>query len=201
MKNYTFLFFYFLVMNLPAQTAQEWFAEGKKSQAEKNHAKAVEWFEKAQTLDKKNPEIPAQLCLSLIQLARYSKAVSAAKAAQRLAPKEGKYVYYQAVALDSMGRDLDVLEVTAKALKLQSDISDLYVLRANIYLDKKEYNTAIANLNKALELDTKNGLAYMKRGYAKDRVVDSTGACADWRKALSLGVQEAQEMLDKNCKE
>ena len=201
MKNYTFLFFYFLVMNLPAQTAQEWFAEGKKSQAEKNHAKAVEWFEKAQTLDKKNPEIPAQLCLSLIQLARYSKAVSAAKVAQRLAPKEGKYVYYQAVALDSMGRDLDVLEVTAKALKLQSDISDLYVLRANIYLDKKEYNTAIANLNKALELDTKNGLAYMKRGYAKDRVVDSTGACADWRKALSLGVQEAQEMLDKNCKE
>lgn len=202
MKFYTLcLFSYFFITNLPAQTAQEWFEEGKKAQAEKNHEKAVEWFEKAYTLDKKNPEIPAQLCLSLIQLEKYGKAVSAAKSAQKLAPKEARYVYYQAVALDSMGRDMEVLDVTNKALKLQSNISDLYVLRANIYLEKKEYNTAIANLNKAIELDAKNALAYLKRAYAKDRVVDSTGACADWRKALSLGLKEAQSMIDKHCKE
>lgn len=195
------LFLGLATTTLPAQTAQELLEAGKKAHSEKNYEKALEALEKAQALDKKNPEIHAQMSLAYIQLERYGKASGAAKIAQKLNPKEARYVYYQAIALDSMRRDIEVLQVTNKALKMKDEISGLYVLRANIFLRKKEYNTTIANLNKAIELDPKNGIAYQKRAYARHRVVDSSGACADWRKALSLGIIEAQIFLNAHCKE
>ncbi len=197
---YTCLF-WLTVQTLPAQTAPDWIAEGKKAQAEKNHEKAIEWFERAETMDPKNPELHADMSLSFIQLGKYNKAISHAKSAQKIAPTEAKYVYYHAVALDSLKLDAQVLDVTNKALKLKSQISDLYVLRANIFLRKKEYNTTIANLNKAIELDDKNANAYFKRAYARLRVVDSFGACADWRKALALGIKDAQIFINAHCKD
>jgi tetratricopeptide (TPR) repeat protein len=186
---------------LTAQTSKEWFEQGIKAQAEKDDSKALECFEKTVALDKNNAEAYAQLAWSLIRLEKYSKSLSAIKNAQKLSPQEVKYMYYQAVALDSMGRTREALEVSGKGMKQNSNIAELYVLRGNIYLRQKEYNTAIANLNKAIEIDRKNALAYFKRGYARYRVVDSQGACGDWRIASQLGIQEAQKFLDENCKE
>lgn len=186
---------------LTAQTSKEWFEQGIKAQTEKDDAKALECFEKTVALDKNNAEAHAQLAWSLIRLEKYSKSLSAIKNAQKLSPQEVKYIYYQAVALDSMGRTREALEVSGKGMKQNSNIAELYVLRGNIYLRQKEYNTAIANLNKAIEIDRKNALAYFKRGYARYRVVDSQGACGDWRIAYQLGIQEAQKFLDENCKE
>jgi hypothetical protein len=31
--------------------------------------------------------------------------------------------------------------------------------------------------------------------------VDSSGACADWRKALALGIKDAQIFIEAHCKE
>jgi|GEM_PF-634312 len=199
------LYFFFFCYCLPAitfaQTSQELFKQGQEAQTQKEYQKALEYFEQAAALDKTNPEIHAQISWTFIKLERYNKAIGAIKTAKKLNKKEAKYFYYHAVALDSMGRDREVLDITNKAMKINSDIAGLYILRANIYMRKKEYNTTIANLNKALELEPENAQAYLKRGYAKYRVVDSTGACADWRSALKLGEKDAQKFIDDYCKE
>ncbi|TAE17202.1 MAG: tetratricopeptide repeat protein [Bacteroidetes bacterium] len=201
MKRLYFVLLFLLPCLCEAQTSKEWFLQGQQALTEKNHEKALDCFEKASELDKNNPEIHACIGVALINLGRYSKAISPLKTAQKLSPLEGKYYYYQAVALDSMGKAREVLEVTSKAMKVNDKQSEVYALRAEVYIRQKEYNTAIANLNKAIEINRRNGLAYMRRAYAKHRVVDSAGACADWKLALGFGIKEAQQMLDEHCKE
>jgi len=201
MKQLYFIWLWAMPALIFAQTPQTLFQQGQEAQSQKNYQQALQYFEQAAKLDKKNAEVHAQIGWTLVKLQKYKKAISPLKTAQKLSPKEAKYLYYQAVALDSMGRERDVMDITGKALKLKSEVADVYILRANIYLRKKDYNTAIANLNRAIELDTKNALAYLKRAYAKYRVVDSSGACSDWRKAYSLGAGEAQKYINENCKE
>ena len=202
MKQLYSLFFACLLASASwAQSAEEYIAQGQKAHNEQNYTQAVEHFEKAIALDKKNAQAQAGLGWALIKTERYSKALAHLKNAAKIAPTEGTYLYYQAVALDSMRRERDVLEVTGKALKMKLDVPDLYEIRAQVFLRKKDYNTAIANLNKTIELNNKQKTAYLKRAFAKYRVVDSAGACADWRTALALGAKEAQAMLDAYCKE
>ncbi len=201
MKKYYFVLLCCLPLAIFAQTAKDLFEQGKQAQTQQDYEKAVQFFEKAAKLDKKNPEIHAQWGWTLIKLTKYGKALGNLKVAQKINQKEARYIYYQAVALDSMRREREVIEATNKALKLESNMPEMYVLRANIYIRKKDYNTAIANLNKAIELDAKSGLAYLKRAYARYRVVDSSGACSDWRKAQSLGQDEAQKYIEQYCKE
>ena len=52
--------------------------------------------------------------------------------------------------------------------------------------DLKDYEGAIADYNKAIELDPDDTVAYLNRGFAKENLGDLNGACADWRKAASL---------------
>lgn len=53
--------------------------------------------------------------------------------------------------------------------------------------------------NKVLDLDSKNSLAYLNRGYAKYNFGGQLGACSDWSKAGELGYNEAYELIKMYC--
>jgi len=43
------------------------------------------------------------------------------------------------------------------------------------------------------------GFAYLNRGISKEMKRDSKGACTDWEKASSLGVQNAKAYIENTC--
>ena len=63
----------------------------------------------------------------------------------------------------------------------------------------ENYATAIEDFNKSIELNPNYGLAYSRRGSAKFNLNNKTGACADWNKAVELGYDKAQSLIDENC--
>jgi tetratricopeptide (TPR) repeat protein len=61
-----------------------------------------------------------------------------------------------------------------------------YYNRAHAKSDKGDYDGAIADLNRAIELDPKYASAYNNRGLAKQGKGDLDGAIADWTRAIEL---------------
>ena len=55
--------------------------------------------------------------------------------------------------------------------------------RAAIYHLREQYGAALADLNKACELDKLNPSILLNRGITKEMLRDEDGACEDWSKA------------------
>ena len=48
-------------------------------------------------------------------------------------------------------------------------------------------------------IDSKDSLAFRNRGIAKEEIGDMKGACSDWRKASSLGDEDAAKWVKEDC--
>jgi tetratricopeptide (TPR) repeat protein len=64
----------------------------------------------------------------------------------------------------------------------------------------QDYQSAITDFDSALQLKDDYPDAYGNRGDAKLKTGDTTGACEDWQKAYSLGLQSAMDLITKYCK-
>jgi len=58
----------------------------------------------------------------------------------------------------------------------------------------------IKTCDQAIESDPKDMEAYHNRGLVKHRLNDLPGACADWKRALELGFEQARELLEAHCR-
>ena len=87
---------------------------------------------------------------------------------------------------------------------------DPYVNRGVAKYELNDYSGAIADYTKAIELFPKNKYAYFNRGFAKLELEKKNfirfvftnrlkSACADWRKAYSLGEEAALDVLENQC--
>ena len=65
--------------------------------------------------------------------------------------------------------------------------------------DAGNYQGAIDDWSKAIEINPQDAYAYYKRGIAKELVGDLKGACADWKEASSLGDKDAAGWVRKEC--
>ena len=61
------------------------------------------------------------------------------------------------------------------------------------------FNEALTILNDVIASGNNYSKAYLNRGLVKELLGDLDGACSDWKKALELGVTEAQNYI-KECK-
>ena len=64
--------------------------------------------------------------------------------------------------------------------------------------DLGNYQGAIIDLNKAVEIDPNFARGYRMRSITHDRQGNVTDACADLKKASSLGDARATTILEKN---
>jgi hypothetical protein len=57
----------------------------------------------------------------------------------------------------------------------------------------------LADFDKAITLNEKDGEAYYTRGLVK-KELKKTDFCEDWKKALELGYTKVEAMLKEQCK-
>ena len=79
------------------------------------------------------------------------------------------------------------INACTKAIKLNPELADAYLLRGGFYYDKGEFDEAIKDLNKCIDLKPDLALAYDGRGtvYLEKKEFDK--AIEDFNKAIELG--------------
>ena len=70
---------------------------------------------------------------------------------------------------------------------------------ASIAIKEKDFKKAKELTSKAIQLNAKNGPAYYNRGIALQMLHEEDACCADWKKAVELGVENAQTFINVSC--
>ncbi|MGE4597046.1 MAG: tetratricopeptide repeat protein [Methylophilaceae bacterium] len=74
----------------------------------------------------------------------------------------------------------------------QTNTAETYNKSAEEKYDLKDYSGAIADYNKAIEINPNHADAYYNRGIAKDNLEDYYGAIADYTKAIEIDPNDAE---------
>lgn len=78
-----------------------------------------------------------------------------------------------------------------------SDYADAYINRGNTYYDKGEYDRAIENCDKAIELNPKDPDAYNNRGITYDNKGEYDHAIEDYDKAIELDPKDPEAYINR----
>ncbi|MBR4905216.1 MAG: tetratricopeptide repeat protein [Selenomonadaceae bacterium] len=93
----------------------------------------------------------------------------------------------QVLAMNNRGEFIEALDILNKAAELYLDNQFIFVNRGNIYNDHlRDYEAAIADYNKALEINPKFSWAYHNRALAYGRLKRWDEAIADYGRALEI---------------
>ncbi len=81
---------------------------------------------------------------------------------------------------------LNAIEILSEALPQSSVKKDIYYNRAVCYLNTTQFELAVFDFSKLIEIDSNKAFNYSCRAFAKARTNDKKGAIADYEKALEL---------------
>ena len=79
------------------------------------------------------------------------------------------------------------VEKYAAQIKANPNDANAYYNRGNIYYDLNNYNQAISDYTKAIELNPNDTGAYNNRGIAYETLGDSSRVDSDFKKSTELG--------------
>ncbi len=132
--------------------------------------------------------------------ANYSASIIYFTSAIRIFPENPNAWYSRGTAKDGIYLQLAARRDYDKAIELAPVFVEAYINRAINKDLTEEYDAALADFDKAIELDGDNATAYFNRGNTLHNMGNTTGACANWRKAKELGAAYADEQLQLHCK-
>ena len=82
----------------------------------------------------------------------------------------------------------------------QDNLSLLYSSRADSQLELENLTQAMEDYDKAIELNSTESYNYLGRGNTKQSQKNFKGACEDWKKAAERGNEDAEILVEENCK-
>lgn len=85
------------------------------------------------------------------------------------------------------------IEDLEKAEKLDKNNPEIYFLKGNINMTRRDYNSAMLNYNQAILLNENYTEAYVNRGKLWFYLGEEEKKCADYLKAESLGAKNLYE--------
>lgn len=86
----------------------------------------------------------------------------------------------------------------SEAIKQTPNDARPYAYRGRAYYELADTSKSLNDYNKAISLNNKFDYAYLNRGLLKYTLLnDIAGGCADLKIALSFGMNEAKDLLDK----
>ena len=101
-------------------------------------------------------------------------------------------------AYSDIGDNKEALRVCSEIIKLYPNADLGYLRRGYKYYETDDYNRAIIDFNKAIDLKPTNQFAYYYRALTRIRLEQHKQATEDLRIAARLGHKEAQDLLKEN---
>lgn len=99
---------------------------------------------------------------------------------------------------DCADQDFDCrINRATRLIESKPNDPDAYIVRANAYDEKGEFEKAIADYNQALKLEPRSVLAYLNRGLAYSNHGDQSQALADYTKVIELDPKNARAYHDR----
>lgn len=93
------------------------------------------------------------------------------------------------------------VELLNDAIKLNNEFWQAYYHRGNTYGALKNYQNAVSDISKALDINPGYGAGYFVRGATYVMGLGNIEkGCEDFQKAVSLGYEKAGEYINKFCK-
>ncbi len=124
----------------------------------------------------------------------YDSAIAADNNDSRLYINRGM-VYEKLGTYDAALKDYTIAGLT------EPENPEIFFLKGNIYFKMKKYSMSRDMYTRNLYLDSLNGQAYYNRALSFYYLHDSAKACIDARKALILGVSQADRFVKSKCRE
>ncbi|MGB0522044.1 MAG: tetratricopeptide repeat protein [Flammeovirgaceae bacterium] len=174
----------------------------------KEYRAALQLFNQALVLDTVNSHYFANRGHTHYALGNWKFAMADYRKANQVAPKGTHETYFQMAeilhkqwqqykkALPNYQKAIELIHENGMVL----DLPRCHFSRATCYLKLKQYENAIADFSKTIEMRPNHFGAYANRGMARYNTNDQDGACQDWRKAVELGYEAAQSYVTSYCK-
>ena len=86
------------------------------------------------------------------------------------------------------------------AARLKKDYLRPWYNLAYLHNGLGQFNLAVADYDSILQINDQSADAYHFRGVSRINSGDTSGACADWNRALKMGYQGSAELIRKFCK-
>jgi tetratricopeptide (TPR) repeat protein len=113
-------------------------------------------------------------------------------------PQNARAYYIKGDCEEKMGKTDDALSNYTKAIQNEDTEPLFYIRRGLLYGKTKQNTLAINDLNAAVDINPANGEALYYRGVIKYQAGFS--ACNDLKNALQHGYTQAQDAINKMCK-
>lgn len=91
------------------------------------------------------------------------------------------------------------IEDYSQAIALKPGMAEIYNNRSNAFFKLSEFHKAYLDLNTAIKINPRYGKAYFNRGITCFCLGMNNEAFSDWKKAASLGIQQAEALLKETC--
>jgi tetratricopeptide (TPR) repeat protein len=139
------------------------------------------------------PDIFFDRAYTYIRLENYNNAKKDLESQLQLDPKDFKSL----ANLIGIKKKLELYEEALadyekilKEFPNQPDLHKLYNNRASLYQEIKNYEKALEDANKALEIKDDYDIGYLNRGEIYMKLGNEKKACQDFKKALKLGLEK-----------
>ena len=130
----------------------------------------------------------------------YSKAISDYDKAIEINPLDYHVYFNRGIVYTNLLDYNKAISDYNRAIEINPEDADTYYNRGIAYDDINEYYKAISDYNRAIEINPEYTYAYYNRGITYYHLNKLSKACEDMKKAYSLGLIEAFEFLQSECR-
>lgn len=135
----------------------------------------------------------------LFKTDQFDEAISLTNSILEILPENPEVLYLSSKSYYRNKNYFEALKAVNQSLLLESD-KDYYELRGDIYFATNTFEFAVKDYSMFLDIEAYNGDVYAKKGLARLKLGDKTGACSDWEKGKRYGSYDAINYLEKYCR-
>jgi tetratricopeptide (TPR) repeat protein len=177
---------------------EAWYADGMALMRQQKYPAAIKSFNTALKYNPKSDRALRQLSDAFFYSGDYESGRQTLEKAIQLRPDDFILYEWLSETLIELGRYPESLKAINKAIALNPHPWG-YIRRANTYRQINDYDAAIADLTKAIELQPDNAFAYRRRGYYRSEQANfaKEQSLADLTKAIELQPNDASNYVDR----
>jgi len=157
--------------------------------------RAREWLVRASEAEQQNPQVMREHERYLTMTGKYAESADLGYQVIQKLPKDREAVDYLAYDLLFLKRLDEAMEVVNRFQPVLEGDRDLPLIAGYVHADHKQYQAAIDDFTRALEIEPNMAVGYMNRGYVYNDMRLATKAEQDFRKALALNPQYGEARL------